>query len=272
LLCEIVRGDINRRGRAMLSALEEAAGSQIAVTDRYTGCAPWVMMYGLGHKDRAVWATQHKGHVIGWDLGYWDRDHSMRLTINADHCWRLIHDRPARKTFKLRNDYDPDGHILLIGMGEKSRAQFGYSGAEWETGKLAELDAAKVIYKPKKPERFPCEQFSGPIEAALKGCSLVVCRHSNVAIDACIAGIPVICEDGAGYALYKDSPNPSTEQRQRFLGNLSWWNWTPSEALEAWAFIREIIEGYIDPGPHWTSSGSREPGVRNQYRPQGSVR
>lgn len=251
----------------MLSAMEtsaKAAGIKVTVNDTYTGCAPWLMMYGLGHRDREMWASAHSGHVIAWDLGYWDREQHMRLTIDADHCCRLIHDRPyERRTLTLRDDYKQDGHILLCGMGVKSRAQFRYKGLEWELAKLTELKklGRRVIYKPKKPEAFPIETYTGTIEKALKGCSLVVCRHSNVAIDACIAGVPVICEDGAGYALYKDNPNPTREQRAQFLRNLSWWNWAPSEALEAWAFIRDVLTRLPDSQGHWQNASCRESGV-----------
>ena len=43
------------------------------------------------------------------------------------------------------------------------------------------------------PETGP----TGTIADVLNGCSVVVCRHSNVAVDACIAGVPVECEGGA---------------------------------------------------------------------------
>ena len=76
-----------------------------------------------------------------------------------------------------------------------------------------------------------------PIEEALKGKSLVVCRHSNVAIDACIAGVPVRCEDGAAFALYRDFERPTRDERLGFLRSLAWWNWKPSEAGEAWKYL-----------------------------------
>jgi hypothetical protein len=59
----------------------------------------------------------------------------------------------------------------------------------------------------------------------MRGCSLVVCRHSNVAIDACIAGVPVECDDGAAFALYRNGPQPDENARREFLGRLAWWNW-----------------------------------------------
>jgi hypothetical protein len=88
---------------------------------------------------------------------------------------------------------------------------------------------------------MPCEtDASSTIEQLLCGASLIVCRHSNVAIDGAIAGVPFECEDGAAAWL---KPQPYTrENRLRFLCRLSWWQWRPDEAGEAWAFIRGILK------------------------------
>jgi len=257
--CEFVADRVNRRGTAMLRAMIASAadcGVNAVVRGQYTGQSEWLMLYGLGHLQRKEWAVQHRakgGHVIGWDLGYWDRDHAMRLTIDADHPHALMRDMPgdrwARTGIRLRDTYDPNGHILLIGMGLKSRAQFGYEGQEWELSALRRIKAhypdATVLYKAKKPEDFDCEQISGSIEHALQGCGLVVCRHSNVSIDACIAGVPAVCVDGAGFALYNNSMvsprNPSEQERLRFLHNLAYWQYRPSEAKLAWNFIKEVL-------------------------------
>jgi hypothetical protein len=82
----------------------------------------------------------------------------------------------------------------------------------------------------------------GDIKDVLRGCSLVVCRHSNVAIDACVAGVPVDCEGGAALALYAEHPQPTREHRVQFLQRLSWWQWRPSEARDAWQFVNRMIE------------------------------
>jgi hypothetical protein len=257
--CEFPAGKLNRRGKAIIGAMIDTAeqcGVTPIMTGEYTGVADWLMVYGLGHLQRKEWATAHRsqgGHVIGWDLGYWDRDLSMRMTIDADHPHALMRDMPgdrwARSGIRLRDTYDPEGHILLIGMGVKSRAQFGYTGQEWELSALQRIKAhypdATVLYKAKKPESFPCKQISGSIEHALQGCRLVVCRHSNVSIDACIAGVPAVCVDGAGFALYNNcmvSPrNPNEQERIRFLHNLAYWQYRPSEAKLAWNFIKDTL-------------------------------
>ena len=253
--CEILIHNINRRGNEMLNAMDDA-GKDCKISTHYTASTPWLMTYGLGHLQRKQWTDAHLrngGKLIGWDLGYWDRQNTMRLTIGADHPWKLIKDMPAERFessgLKLTNTYDPDGHILLIGMGIKSRAQFGYKDQQWELETLTKIQKAypgrKILYKPKKPERFIIKQFDGDIKDALKNCSLVVCRHSNVAIDSCLHGVPVSCVDGAGRWLYSDDiehpVSPDVQQRLKFLQNLAWWQYKPSEAKLAWKFIRGVL-------------------------------
>lgn len=260
--CEVlVATDYAVRGRKMIQAMINAAppGVRVHVSQECTRKHPVLMTYGLGHLVRHTWTNEHLaagGRLIGWDLGYWNREDSidfkMRLTIDADHPHRLIRpmpaDRLAKDGIRLREDANPDGPIVLIGLGKKQRAYKRFDGQEWERATLhrirEQFPDRRVVYRPKKEEEAPegLEIARGPIDQALRGASLVVCGHSNVAVDACIAGIPVICDDGAAYALYKDCPNPTREQRQSFLESLAWWQWSPREAGQAWTFILEELE------------------------------
>jgi hypothetical protein len=260
--CEILlQPDTARRGSKILHAMAAAAaeaGIEVAVVDRYTASTPWLMSYGLGHVLRRPWIEAHRkngGRVIGWDLGYWNRDvplnFSMRLTIDADHPHALIRpmspERFKRSGIKLRADANPEGPIVLVGQGRKQRKFLGSTGPDWERSTLRQLQQRfgdkPILYRPKKPgERMTgCREAVGPIESVLRGASLVVCAHSNVAVDACIAGIPVECEDGAALALYRDNPNPTPEQRLDFLGSLAHWQWSPLEALQAWHHIKREL-------------------------------
>lgn len=186
-----------------------------------------------------------------WDLGYWDRDESMRVSIDSIHpseAQLAMAPEGARRDFILREESEPDGPILLIGIGRKSDTMLGLRPLEWEQRKRSELKARfpgrRIFWRPKG--KFFVElsgtkaAYGMPIEAAMSGCSLVVCRHSNVAIDACIAGVPVECEDGAAHALYRHGSNPSRQERAEFLRRLSWWNWRPSEAAETWNWIHRM--------------------------------
>lgn len=242
----------------MLRAMVEAApevGVRCKVVQAYTGCAPLLMSYGLGHRERLKWTEAHVangGRLIGWDMGYWDRDVAMRCTVDDGHPHRWLRDMPGDRWeaagIELRNDWNPDGPIVLVGMGIKSRQQFGLHGQEWELRTLAAIRAVtkrEVLYRPKRTEQLEqCRTAEGSIDEALRGASFVVCRHSNVAVDACIAGIPVVCEDGAAAALYGSDltcpVNPSEAERLRFLQNLAWFQWRPTEAVQAWRFLLKV--------------------------------
>lgn len=256
--CEVLLPHIGRRGRNIMRAMIEAApavGVRCLVTQAYKGRAPLLMSYGLGHAGRRSHTLAHVargGRLIGWDMGYWDRAVAMRCTVDRDHI-RDMPDMPGDRWeatgMQLGEDFNPDGPVILIGIGRKSREQFGLNGQEWELRKLAEIRKAypcrRVLYRPKKPETLAgCDSVEGEIADVLRGASLVVCRHSNVGVDACIAGIPAVCEDGAAASLYgsdlRHPETPDKEQRLRFLQNLAWWNWKPTEAASAWRFLLKV--------------------------------
>lgn len=236
---------------AMLRAAP-AAGVECALAYRKpAGRAMVWMAYGLGHPVRRPWTQAHVragGRLIGWDLGYWNRGEAMRLTLDDDHPHRWIKPEPPARFdaegIELREDADPAGPIVLVGLGIKQRRMKGLPGRFWEEAALArlrdEFPGRRVLYRPKRPESplAGCRTADGEIDDVLRGASLVVTAHSNVSVDACIAGVPVRCEDGAALALYRDNPAPSRAARLDFLRSLAWWQWKPSEAAQAWAFIR----------------------------------
>ena len=241
------------RGQKFLRAMAEAAGS--VVTPRYVGKHRLLMMYGPGAPRKLPLLHRHVkagGRVITWDLGYWDRERGMRLAIDGLHPTpaqlAMAGDAPARRLFDLREDADPAGPIMLVGLGPKSCYAYGLGRNEWEKRTLADLrqrfPGRKIIWRPKghRPDPLGNLEVShgNAIEHALQGCSLVVCRHSNVAIDACVAGVPVECEAGAAAALYAGNPAPSRDERADFLRRLSWWEWARNEAAQAWAWINKV--------------------------------
>lgn len=251
------------RGRKMLRAMIDAApeaGVETIVSREWQRKAPLLMSYGLGSMERFPWTDEHVrngGRVIGWDLGYWERDRprtfNMRMTLDDLHPHRWIRaespERFAATGIELRDDYDPDGPIVLVGIGRKQRAWLGIGTQEWERKTLRKLrkrfgDDRDIIFRPKRPEDTPAgtRVVHGPIEDVIRGASLVVCHHSNVAVDACIAGIPVECEDGAAFALYNGNSNPTRAQRLSFLESLAHWQYHPLEAAAAWGFINKQLE------------------------------
>lgn len=245
-----------KRGARMLEAMIAAAPIEVRVRQAYVGDCDILMVYGPGHPIRRPWQMRHMQTgrpMIAWDLGYWDRENTMRVTINADHPHAMLRpekrDRWEAAKIELREDFDPDGPIILVGLGAKAVRVLNALPSQWESRALKKIrkthPGKEVIFKPKRPGDLGPEGVrylrDVPVETALKGASLTVCRHSNVAVDACIAGIPVECEDGAALALYRDNPAPTRQQRLEFLHSLAYWQWKPEEAKDAWKYLLQRL-------------------------------
>ncbi len=264
--CEVLSDStMHRDGANMLTAMVKAAPMPVIMHDRYVGDGDVLLTYGLGHPGRRPWFESHVARgkpAVGFDLGYWGTrgspDRPMRLTINADHPQLWLTDQPPQRFdstgIQLRDDFDPAGPIVLVGLGIKTNQILNQVPTAWERGAFYHIrkvyPVASVIYRPKREDSTSIpgttKMVGMPIEDVLAGASLVVCKHSNVAVDACIAGIPVVCEDGAAAALYNNDlqhpVRPTREQRLRFLRNLAWWQWRPSEAKDCWKFILATIK------------------------------
>ena len=240
----------------MLRAMVENAPAQTVASDSYKCSRRGLMLYGPGAPYRLPIIKAHiarGGRVAMWDLGYWQRHDAMRLSIDALHPsakhLAMAPPGPGRREFALRDDADANGPILLIGLGPKSVSAYGLKYAQaWEIAQVKSLRARypnrQILWRPKGAAPVPLMGLTivhgMPIEGAMRGCSLVVCRHSNVAVDAAVAGIPVECEDGAAFALYRDNPAPTREQRAEFLRQLSFWEWSGHEAAAAWQWIKSV--------------------------------
>lgn len=226
----------------------------VVVTSRYTAEHDWLWLYGVGAPERDLARKRHMKsgrHVWLWDLGYFDRKNHMRCSVDHDHPQQWLDSTPPDPRrwdslgIKLREDSDPCGHILLIGLGRKSRAYLHEE--EWEKQRYLTLrkrfPESEIIYRPKPgsgpPIELPCKtDATTPIEQLLQGCALVSCRHSNVACDAAIAGVPFETDDGAAAWL---AARPFTlENRIDFLRRLAWWQWKPSEVRKAWEFVQFV--------------------------------
>jgi hypothetical protein len=211
-----------------------------------------LIAYGTGRPDMAKAVATHLASgqpALCWDVGYWGK--TFRCAWNAQHPLALPEGDASRwdsQGIALRDDYDPEGPIVLVGLGPKSR----YMGPTWEQDALQRIRAAypgrRVLYRP-KPRRdyvqLPVDtDWTSPIESVLRGAALVVTRHSNVGVDACIAGIPCVAEMGAPALLYGNDlttpRRPSPAERLDFLRRLAWLNWQDSEAQgdQLWPWIK----------------------------------
>lgn len=239
----------------------QCLGMDVSLSRTYVGTKDLLVIYGAGAPDRQQIMRRHLAsgrHVICWDVGYVGRGkdtarHYFRVSVDRTHPNQTMDMAPtsperwAAHGISLRNDHRPEGHIVVAGMGPKSRVHLGIN--DWEIKTLrstrSRFPGKRVIYRP-KPRRLHDDKVEWekdgqtPIAELLKGASLVICRHSNVAVDACIAGIPVECEDGAAHWLYRNVHNPTHDQRLQFLRRLAWWQWKTTEMKEAWTFLQTV--------------------------------
>lgn len=252
-------------GRRLLQALAKTAEAKLCEVPRKGST---LLLYGLGGPDRYQLGLNHVamgGRLVAWDLGYWDRkgeQRKLRASIDGLHCPDYILRGPTpcasrwdEAGLQMENAGDPDGPIVLVGNGPKSNV----IGAEgWAAAKSREIakrfPGRRVVYRP-KPKR-PIEPMvichsvdQGPIDELLRTASLVVCRHSNVAVDACRLGVPVVCENGAAAAIYphalKDHAwQPDEALRREFLVRLAWWQWSEHEAADGlvWPWLSGVLQ------------------------------
>lgn len=261
----LITGEETTLGAAAVKAALNGAikaGLNAFPSKRYTGKGDWLCLFGPGQVMRnaaRIAQVRKGGHAACFDLGYFAKAKEkqyVRVSVDHNHPQKYIPKTPndpgrfEEWGITLRNDYDPDGPIIVAGLGQKSRVHLTLN--DWEIKTLnatqRRFPGKKVIYRP-KPQGMrdphinwePRDGFT-PIEDLLKGASLVVCRHSNVAVDACIAGIPVETEDGAAHALYHKLPNPSAEKRLDFLRRLCYWQWNLNEMEEMWKFLTTVVD------------------------------
>lgn len=256
----------SERGIQMFDALQpvlEASSVQVTRGPRYRGGSDLLGLWGPGAPDRfSPMSAQvaNGGHVVAFDLAYTQRAQKIRCSIDAAHpqAWVMCKDWPADRLTKsemsVSDRWDPAGHVLIAGIGPKAKVQYGARTVEaWELEMIQACQARRrVVWYRRKNGRgdMPAgvvNADTGTIEAALDGASLLVTWHSNVAVDAIRAGIPVMCRDGAAAAVcpsvLSESQRPlPVDVRDRFLTNLSYFQWAPSEAAHCWRFLLDLLE------------------------------
>lgn len=193
------------------------------------------------------------------DLSYWDRDNYHRFAVNSWGPERYVRaglpstrfDRLGLKIKPWRTDGD---EIVVAGHSHKSAIDHGLAYQEWETRTIQKLlnSGRKVVYRPKPGDKHlrPIEGVEiddRPIGESLASAWAWVTHHSNSAVDALLAGVPVHCEIGAAAAfsvpLSDIQTPPLLEGREQFLYDVAWLQWTYDEMRsgECWHHLRSLI-------------------------------
>lgn len=254
------------RAKAALQAISAAAAhARHVVSDSnvhgLAAPADVLVLWGPGEPSRIAITQQHVAtgkHVVALDLAYWQRETKFRVSIDAAHPHGAVMRRdlsPSRLLadgIRLEHAWEPTGPVIVAGIGDKATVQYGAVVRDWEDTMIAEARARgyAVQYRRKKQDGAIPHDVTptrdGPIDPVLRGAALVITWHSNVAVDAIRLGIPVICRDGAAAAICPPTwperlAPPDDALRARFLANLAWFQWAPSEADACWAFLLEVL-------------------------------
>jgi hypothetical protein len=246
--------------RTMGLEVRERRHATVSFTRAYTGGSDLLCLWGPGAPDRVApmrRQLESGGHVLCFDLAYWDRHRKVRVSIDGPHpqAWVMRRDWPASRMTADRivasDAWNPDGPVVIAGIGDKAKVQYGSQVHDWELRMIADARRRgyEVTYRPKKLGLTPtgvARASAGPIESVLPGSALVCTWHSNVAIDAIRLGIPVICQDGAAAAVcpstWSEDPVPLVPAvRDRFLANLAWFQWGLWEADGCWRWVTELL-------------------------------
>lgn len=194
------------------------------------------------------------------DLGYWGRERgyyrfslnnwSPEAYVSAGHSSRRfealgLNIKPWRK----------DGReIVVAGSTEKACRDHGLVYQEWERRVIQRLQGCgrPIVYRP-KPNDNKATDIPGAvmdrrsISDALDTAYAWVTHHSNSAVDALLAGVPVHCETGAGATLSVPldciSDAPLLEGREQFLFDVAWlqWNYEEMKSGECWRHLRKLL-------------------------------
>lgn len=246
---------LGTKATAFMQTMGEACPVPFEAVEKPTSPDVTLMVCGPGAPARLAIANAHRaagGRVVIWDGGYFRAPGYWRTSADHEHPQRLLDRAPADPSrfaalsIKLRNDFNPRGHIVLVGLGPKTRDILQVK--DWEARKLGDLrqrfPRAKIIFRPKPKRPYPQLGLTiakdGPIEQVLRGASLVVCKHSNVAVDAVVAGVPFEAEDGAATWLNGKAYTPPN--RLEFLHRLAWFMWRADEAPAAWKMVQRMLE------------------------------
>ena len=207
----------------------------------------------------------HAGRrAVYFDLPYWRRSAEVngyyRLGVD-DWCMgrRLPRGRSADRLRSFGIEvmgWNRDGRdVIVAGMAERSANVHGYEFEEWERMAVDRLQECcpnrRIWYRPKPKHALMASRMPGAhfdtrrLADALTAAALVVTHHSNVAIDALVAGVPVIADLGpASLASVRwDQANepPHEADRAALLADVAWLQWSVDEMHRGlcWAYLKE---------------------------------
>jgi len=230
------------------------------------------IFYGLAEGLRRVFDDYQKRHrAVYIDLGYWGRRKASRydgyhkLAVNSRHptayFQNIAHGPERFLPFRVPiMPWRKSGrHIIIAGMSAKAAAAEGLRPEQWEREMVEALRQhtdRPIIYRPKPnwdgARLIPGTQMQRGVSIgdALKNCHALVSHHSNVAIDALLAGVPCICPGGVASVLSGNNIRqierlPMLDGREQWAADIGYTQYSVDEMAEGRALRYLLDEGLI---------------------------
>lgn len=236
------------------------------------------LFYGLANNLAKAFGDYpaRKKTAVYVDMGYFGRKAGGRfagfhkLAVNSRHptayFQNVRHSAERFESFGVElapwREARPGAPILIAGMGPKGSRAEGYGTQGWEREVLPSIRAAtrRPIWYRAKPNWDQARDLPGAISVnrgaelidQLQGAHALVAHHSNAAVEAVCAGIPVFVKEGVAVAMGEsdfrliETPRmPSDEERRQWLADIAWTQWSIEEMAEglAWRYLKD--EGLV---------------------------
>jgi hypothetical protein len=258
---------------AMYSGIKACGDKPILLTeDQYRSPQFTVaVFYGYTHTLRRIMADYVKDGLkaVYIDLGYWRREGMTghhKITVNDRHPTAYFQNtrHPGDRAEAVGVDLKPwrhsGKHILLAGMGDKAAEAEGRAVESWERQAIEALRHVTdrpIIYRPKpswlRAKPLPGTSFSPKqqsLDDVLKDCHAVVTHHSNVAVEAIVAGVPAFCWKGVAVPMssqiIKDIEAPRfPDRRAQWCADIAYTQWNIDEMRRGLPWKHMKNEGLI---------------------------
>lgn len=245
--------------RSIAEAMQEGiqrCGDRATLWDMNAGIPPPAdvgVMYGWKHNE----LIRRYPRFLYADLSYWRREAYWKINCNGwspDGYLRagLPRDRWDALGIPMRGNQVSTGkRVLIAGASVKSAVQHGQRYMQWEMRMARRMQGKgfEVVYRPKPKDHFkkpiPGVGYDTSPDIDWSTVHAVVTHHSNVALDALVAGVPAYCETGAARCM---SFHPDEIQsaaippgREQFLWDCAWLQWTLDEMRsgECWDHLKQ---------------------------------
>lgn len=204
------------------------------------------------------------------DLGYWNRrsrtrwDGFHKISVNDRHPTAYFQstdqpmDRLRAQNIRIESWRENRSAIVVAGMSAKAATASGFVPHAWERATIADLRKhtdRPIIYRP-KPNWLGALPIAGStmmktesLPSILGQAYCVVAHHSNVAVDALLAGIPCVCDEGVASVLATpidqiDAPI-YPDGREQWAANVAYCQWSLDEMRKGAPWSHLLRHGLV---------------------------